>query len=135
MGTLATSEISITLTFDKENQPGPEVIDQLRAFADVTVRKNQSIISLISNVERSAGVLARAAETLDAEGIKIEMLSQGASKVNISIVIETEDSHRALIALHRSFFEVCNEDNCIAQPGGIAMATPPDQAVPINGAA
>jgi aspartate kinase len=38
-------------------------------------------------------------------GIQVEMLSQGASKVNISLVVPDENGTQAIQALHRYFFE------------------------------
>jgi aspartate kinase len=42
---------------------------------------------------------------IDRMGIKVEMLSQGASKVNISLVIPMKDKDRLIKALHAAFFE------------------------------
>lgn len=38
------------------------------------------------------------------EGISVRMMSQGASKVNISLVIDAADGQRAVRALHADFF-------------------------------
>jgi aspartate kinase len=38
------------------------------------------------------------------EGINVQMMSQGASKVNISLVIDASDGQRAVKALHGEFF-------------------------------
>jgi len=37
--------------------------------------------------------------------VTVEMLSQGASKVNISLVVKMEDRERVIRALHSRFFE------------------------------
>ena len=39
------------------------------------------------------------------EGVKVEMLSQGASKVNVSLVARSADRDRFIRALHAAFFE------------------------------
>lgn len=39
-----------------------------------------------------------------AEGISVSMMSQGASKVNISLVIDAAHGQAAVRALHREFF-------------------------------
>ena len=36
--------------------------------------------------------------------VNILMISQGASKINIAFVVENDDAHRAVTALHRKFF-------------------------------
>ena len=52
-------------------------------------------------------------EVFNLEGIKVEMLSQGASKVNISFVIADDVLERAMKSLHSCYFE----DQCIAGIG------------------
>ncbi len=42
---------------------------------------------------------------LDAEGVNVVMLSQGASKTNISLVVEQSQGVQAVRAIHRKFFE------------------------------
>ena len=43
-------------------------------------------------------------------GISIQMISQGASQVNISIVVPSDRSKEAVAELHRCFFE---ESSCL----------------------
>lgn len=49
------------------------------------------------SVPQSFSVLLR-------EGISVQMMSQGASKVNISLVIDAHEGQRAVKALHAEFF-------------------------------
>jgi hypothetical protein len=63
-----------------------------------------SILTLIANVERSSEVLAQVFETFHHNGIEVSMMSQGASKVNISFAIHTRDLERAVLYLHGCFF-------------------------------
>jgi aspartate kinase len=44
-------------------------------------------------------------DVLDDLGINVVMMSQGASKTNISLVIEESEGTRAVQALHAKFFE------------------------------
>ena len=62
-------------------------------------------MSLISNITRAAEVMSIACRIMERLNIKLEMLSQGASKVNISIVVEMKDKDRFVRALHACFFE------------------------------
>lgn len=72
--------------------------------AQVTYRTGLSIISLICNVERTSTILQRAFSVLEAEGINVQMMSQGASKTNISLVVNDAEGDRAIKALHAQFF-------------------------------
>ena len=108
---LASSEVSVSLTFDKK-QNGECVeraVQKLSEYSKVKVKEDRAILTLISDVERSSEVLATAFRVFSTCGIKVEMMSQGASKVNISFVLKNEQIDEAITNLHKCFFE----DNCI----------------------
>jgi aspartate kinase len=100
---LATSEVSVSLTIDNA-----AALDRIRAelagFSDVTVQRDQAIICLVGdNLRRSTDAAARAFAALD--GIKPHMVSQGASQLNLSLVVDAADLSRAVESLHREFFQ------------------------------
>jgi len=104
---LASSEVSVSLTLDKK-QPMDQieaVIEDLSPYADVTLKKNRAILTLIADVERSSDVLAAVFQVFARSGIKVEMLSQGASKVNISFILSEDQLELATLKLHKCFFE------------------------------
>jgi aspartate kinase len=80
--------------------PGAEI----SGMAEVVVKEGRSIISLIANVERSSDVMAGVFTVLAREKVHVEMMSQGASKVNISLIVKDGDLQPALTALHDHFF-------------------------------
>lgn len=41
---------------------------------------------------------------LDSQGINVQMMSQGASKTNISLIIDEEESTKAVQSIHKEFF-------------------------------
>ncbi len=106
---VATSEVSVSLTVD-HNRRSEEgiamVIDELVKFSRVSVEANKAIVSVICDINDSTEILAGAFSTLSKNGIPVEMISQGASKVNIGIVVSAENAHRALTLLHELFFPV-----------------------------
>lgn len=105
---VASSDVSLSLTLDnKQSQKGnvDELLTKLREFADVTVEEDRAIVSIICNLSRSSEVMAAAFSVLKDIGVTVEMLSQGASKVNISLVIKMKDKDRVIRALHERFFE------------------------------
>jgi len=63
----------------------------------------------LADVKASSSVLATVFEVLDALGVQVEMLSQGASKVNISLVVPGNKEKAVIQALHSCFFE----DQCM----------------------
>jgi len=104
---LASSEVSISLTLDKKQKIEDEekLIEELKPYSDVTVHKGKAILTLIADVERSSDVLATAFQVFSARGINVEMMSQGASKVNISFVLDESQLDDAIMHLHSCFFE------------------------------
>ena len=117
---IASSEVSVSLTLNKKlvmprkarDDAGPAVettqlqclVDDLSDVADVSVSSGHSIVTLIAKVEAASCVLAQVFQVLSAAGIQVTMLSQGASKVNISLVVPQEQAPAAINALHAHFF-------------------------------
>lgn len=105
---IATSEVSISMTLD-DSVCDDETLHQLKtdinAIAKVSFSENnKAIISLVSDSSRSSGVVGRALSALDREGIKVLMISQGASKFNVSVIVEGTDATKAVKAVHKEFF-------------------------------
>jgi len=110
---VATSEVSVSLTLDPAKFWSRELYQEevdslLHAFegiAQVQVKKGYTILSLIGNVNGSSALLEKAFHALAVSNVNVIMMSKGASKVNLSLVVEEKDGERALQALHSEFFE------------------------------
>jgi aspartate kinase len=99
---LATSEVSVSLTIDNTRS-----LDAIRAeletFAEVSIEANHAIVCLVGeNIRRVPAVAARVFCAL--KDIPVRMVSQGASLLNISLVIPAADVARAVESLHWEFF-------------------------------
>ena len=80
-------------------------VDALNKWGDVDLVPGMAIISLVGRQLRSmVGISGRFFSTLGEHGINIEMISQGASEINISCVIEERDASRALNVVHTNLF-------------------------------
>lgn len=102
---IATSEVTISVT-----TPSGDAIDraaeELRAFADVLVERNMSLISVVGEkMKGTPGVAARVTASLAKCGISIRMISQGASEINIAMLVPESQSRAAIRELHRDLFE------------------------------
>lgn len=108
--TIATSEVSVSLTLDDrfDIQKLSELHSELNKFAAVTIRSNMALITLIAPKHKSNHVLLRSFEIFEKEKIAVEMLSHGASKVNMSFLVNDECLVRAVEMLHDSFFPSTN---------------------------
>ena len=98
---LATSEVSVSLTID--NTGALAAIRRAQKFADVSIEENQAIVCLVGdNIRQTPASRPRVFNALD--GIHVRMVSQGASALNISVVVAAADLRRAVESLHREFF-------------------------------
>ncbi|CAI8593968.1 unnamed protein product [Vicia faba] len=112
---VATSEVSVSLTLDPSKlwsreliQQASEldhVVEELEKIAVVNLLQNRSIISLIGNVQQSSLILEKAFCVLRRLGVTVQMISQGASKVNISLVVNDSEADECVRTLHEAFFE------------------------------
>ena len=100
---IATSEVSVSCTVSgKEKLEG--LVQDLSKACDVSVRKDRAIITVICDVAHSSAILASGFEALSDEGINVQMISQGASKVNISFIVNDDEADKTVQILHNAFF-------------------------------
>lgn len=100
---IATSEVSVSLTVNGKIELSG-LIEDLQRAAEVNVKKDKAIVTLICDAGRSSGILGRAFSSLEKEGINVQMISQGASKVNISMIVDSAQADRTVQVLHTALF-------------------------------
>ena len=101
---VATSEVSVSVTLDAAHDLD-EVQKELSKIASVEIKTGKAIVSIIGNVKRSSEILARAFRICQLTGITVQMISQGASKVNISFIVNDTEAAEIVKALHMDFFD------------------------------
>jgi aspartate kinase len=101
---VATSEVSVSLTLDAVHDLTALKKD-LSLIASVDIRTGKAIVTIIGNVRRSSEILARAFRTCELLGVPVQMVSQGASKVNISFIVDDHEAAEVVKGLHGDFFE------------------------------
>ncbi|MGA7160558.1 MAG: lysine-sensitive aspartokinase 3 [Bacteroidota bacterium] len=80
------------------------IVSDLEQFSDVTVFKDKAVVSIIGErLHSTVGVADRIFRSL--EDIDVMMISQGASELNISLVIDNRNVVKAVQRLHKEFFE------------------------------
>lgn len=108
--TIATSEVSVSMTLDDaccDAESERFLKEELGQIARVDFSENdKAIVSLVSNTARGGEVVGRAVSALNENGIQILMISQGASKINISLVIDGQCAKDAVRIVHKEFFGV-----------------------------
>ncbi|MDR2369885.1 MAG: aspartate kinase, partial [Treponema sp.] len=101
---VATSEVSVSLTLDAaHNLEGLRT--DLEKIASVKIKTGKAIVTIIGDVRRSSEILARSFRTCEILGTPVQMVSQGASKVNISFIVDDTEAAAVVGALHSDFFE------------------------------
>jgi len=97
---VSTSEVSVTITLNNAQKLDQDIRD-LKQLGTVTVRSGMAILRLVGEgMRNSVGTAGQMFSKLANEGINIEVISQGASEINISCAIEDQYSDRALKAVH-----------------------------------
>ena len=101
---VATSEVSVSLTMETAFDLA-EVKKELNKIASVEIKTGKAIVSIIGNVKRSSEILARAFRICQLIAVTVQMISQGASKVNISFIVNDTEAAEVVKALHMDFFD------------------------------
>jgi aspartate kinase len=102
---ITTSEISVSMTCRPvANLEG--AVAELEQFGRVNVDTNKTIVCIVGkNVKHQKGLGAKVFGALGQADINVEMISQGANKINLSLLIDDREIARAIPALHRALFD------------------------------
>ena len=101
---IATSEVSVSLTVHTDADLSG-LLHELNGIAETKIKTGKSIIAIICDAAHSSSILATAFGALAKENINPEMISQGASKVNISFICDDAVADKTVKTLHAAFFE------------------------------
>ena len=108
---ISTSEVNISCTVDRLDNI-QSLIHDMEEFADVTLIRDRAILSLVGEgMHYATGTAGRMFMALAQKQINLEMITQGASEINISCVIRQEDAPEALRIIHQTFLESNTETN------------------------
>jgi aspartate kinase len=99
---VSTSEVSVSLTVDS-TEAIPAIAADLEKLADVKYEGRKAIVCLVGeNIRGQRGIAAKVFGALPETNVR--MISQGASEINISFVIDEEDVDETVRTLHGVFF-------------------------------
>ncbi|RKP26581.1 Aspartate/glutamate/uridylate kinase [Syncephalis pseudoplumigaleata] len=100
---ISTSEVHVSMALGAHTNERAlkHAIRALGRFGTIDVIKNMAILSLVGRQMRNlVGIAGRMFNALADAKVNIEMISQGASEINISCVIEQQAADRALNVIH-----------------------------------
>jgi aspartate kinase len=99
---VTTSEVSVSVTVD-DTRRVEAISDNLRNFAEVSCEREMAIICAVGeNLRMDATLFGRAVTALDR--IPLRLVSQAASRRNITFVLRDADVPHAMTRLHEQFF-------------------------------
>jgi aspartate kinase len=99
---VSTSEVSVSLTVDS-TEAIPAVAADLEKIADVKYSGRKAIICMVGeNIREKHGIAAQVFACV--EDINVRMISQGASEINLTFVIDEDDVPEVVRRLHKRFF-------------------------------
>jgi len=99
---VSTSEVSVSLTVE-ETTPLTEIVEELKKIGEVTVDNGKAIVCCVGyNLREATDALHTALGAL--RDIRIQMISQGASAINVTFVIDSDRLTDAVRGLHDVFF-------------------------------
>ncbi len=100
---VSTSEVSVSLTTD-DDQSLDGIVADLEALGDVRIERDMALVCMVgTNLKDTPGIAGRAFSCLS--DINIRMISQGASNINLSFVVEGDVADTVMRRLHGKFFQ------------------------------
>jgi aspartate kinase len=99
---VTTSEVSVSLSLDEAGAL-PAIVEELEQLGTVGTEKGRAIICVVGEGLRGTpGIAGRVFSTIS--DINVSLISQGASSINFTFVIEEERVKEAVTRLHEEFF-------------------------------
>jgi len=99
---VSTSEVSISVSVDS-NQQLPEICAELAKIADVKMEGHKALVCLVGeDIRGHNGIAGQVFSAIS--HVNVRMISQGASEINMSFMIDEEDVEEAIRSLHKHFF-------------------------------
>jgi aspartate kinase len=100
---VSTSEVSVSLTVDS-NDNLPALAADLGQLADVKYEGRKALICMVGDdIRGQSGMAAQVFSAI--RHINVRMISQGASEINMSFMIDEDDADEAVRSLHAAFFQ------------------------------
>lgn len=104
---IATSEVTVSLTTDKPQGLAEAARDlETSEIGRVKIEPGKAVICVVGKgMRHTVGIASRVFAAVAEAGVNIQMISQGASEINISFLVNNEEVERAVKTLHKVFFE------------------------------
>jgi aspartate kinase len=99
---IATSEVSISITTDREDTV-QAIADDLKEYGTVRLLDKAAIVTVVGQQFREqSGIAGQVFDAL--RDVNVVMISGGASDINLSFVVNDDQADKAMRQLHKAFF-------------------------------
>jgi aspartate kinase len=106
---VTTSEVSVSLSLD-DTSSLPQIVAQLERLGTVSVEADRAIVCVVGEGLRSTpGIAARIFSTIN--DINVSLISQGASRINLTFAVEESRIRETVCRLHKEFFEIAESED------------------------
>jgi aspartate kinase len=112
---VTTSEVSVSVTVDDRRRL-TQIVNALSEFAEVRCEHEMAIVCAVGEGLQADPTLAARILQSVGDDVPLKLVSQAASRRNITFVIRETDLERALVRLHTRFFGA-DESSRDDQPG------------------
>lgn len=110
---VTTSEVSVSLSLD-DTSALPAIVSKLEKLGTVSIEEGRAILCVVGEGLRSTpGIAARIFSTIS--DINVSLISQGASKINLTFAVEETRVRETVARLHREFFETADGEEAVIE--------------------
>lgn len=104
--TSSISQVSLSLHESTSPKQIEALLKDLEEFSTPKLRTERAVVSCVGEgMAHQVGLAAMLFQCLAEVGISIEMIAQGATEINMSVVIEQKDEEKAIKAIHEKFLK------------------------------
>jgi aspartate kinase len=101
---VSTSEVSVSLTIDNDKDL-EQIRKDLEDIGEIRIERKKGIVCIVGEgMKKTHGIAARVFNALAKANINIEMISEGASEINLTLVVDEDDVDKAVRVLHDEYF-------------------------------
>ena len=104
---ISTSEVSVSLTTNTTDSHKLTALekDLLELASKVEVQHAKSIVAVVGGgMKHAVGLAARTFRAVSAAGVSLQMISQGASEINITFLVDNSEIPKVCESLHKEYF-------------------------------
>lgn len=102
---LASSEVSVSLSIE-DTTPLDRLVRDLSELGEVEVSSGHAIIAVVGvGLHTTPGIAGRLFSTV--APVNVEIISQGASAINVTFIVQEQDAPDVVRKLHQEFFGSC----------------------------